>query len=161
MALTPLQNQIQEVLKSLGERTRFSEAILAKKIREQCKIEGKKKAGIALLDLEKAASFLEETENIYFSFMLNSANDLIVEKTETPRLLEGEARQRRLKSEKSMSLITNSDLGEAAEKKGRGASKNAARNSQPNHPNRMSRHPHPSRTERESLNINSNFEDWE
>ena len=155
MSLTPLQNQIQAVLKSIGERTRFSEAILAKKIREQCKIEGKKKAGIALLDLEKAASYLEETENIHFSFMLNSANDLLVEKTDTARLLAGEARQRRLKSEKSMSLFTNSDLGADNGKK------NAAQNSQPNHPNRMSRHPHPSRTERKSLNINSNFEDWE
>ena len=161
MSLTPLQNQIQAVLKSIGERTRFSEAILAKKIREHCKIEGKKKAGIALLDLEKAVSFLEETENIHFSFMLNSANDLIVEKTETPRLLEGEARQRRLKSEKSMSLFTNSDLGENGGKMGKSASKRAAQNAQPNHPNRISRHPHPSRTERKSLNINSNFEDWE
>ena len=161
MSLTPLQNQIQVVLKSIGERTRFSEAILAKKIREQCKIEGKKKAGIALLDLEKAASFLAETENTHFSFMLNSANDLIVEKTETPRLLEGDARQRRLKSEKSMSLITNSDVGETGGKKRPSVSKNTARNTQPNHPNRISRHPHPSRTERKSLNINSNFEDWE
>jgi len=161
MSLTPLQIQIQAVLKSIGERTRFSEAILAKKIREQCKIEGKKKAGIALLDLEKAASFLAETENTHFSFMLNSANDLLVEKAETSRLLEGDSRQRRLKSEKSMSLLTNSDLGETAGKKGHGVSKNAAQNSQQSHPNRMSRHPHPSRTERESLNINSNFEDWE
>ena len=161
MSLKPLQIRIQAVLKSIGERTRFSEAILAKKIREQCKIEGKKKAGIALLDLEKAASFLEETENTHFSFMLNSANDLIVEKTETPRLLEGDARQRRLKSEKSMSLITNSDVGETGGKKRPSVSKNTARNTQPNHPNRISRHPHPSRTERKSLNINSNFEDWE
>ena len=161
MSLTPLQNQIQEVLKSIGERTRFSEAILAKKIREQCKIEGKKKAGIALLDLEKAASFLEETENTHFSFMLNSANDLLVEKAETSRLLEGDSRQRRLKSEKSMSLITNSDLGETGGKKGLFGTKSDTRNSQPSHPNRMSRHPHPSRTERKSLNINSNFEDWE
>ncbi len=165
MSLTPLQNQIQAVLKSIGERTRFSEAILAKKIREQCKIEGKKKAGIALLDLEKAASFIEETENTHFSFMLNSANDLLVEKTETPRLLEGEARQRRLKSEKSMSLFTNSDLGADSRgksgKKGLGATKNTAQNPQPNHPNHISRHPHPSRTERKSLNINSNFEDWD
>lgn len=161
MSLTPLQIQIQAVLKSIGERTRFSEAILAKKIREQCKIEGKKKAGIALLDLEKAASFLAETENTHFSFMLNSANDLLVEKAEMSRLLEGDSRQRRLKSEKSMSLFTNSDLGETAGKKGHGVSKKAAQNSQPSHPNRISRHPHPSRTERESLNINSNFEDWE
>ncbi len=161
MSLTPLQNQIQAALKNIGERTRFSEAILAKKIREQCKIEGKKKAGIALLDLEKAASYLEETENIHFSFMLNSANDLLVEKTETSRLLEGEARQRRLKSEKSMSLFTNSDLGETGGKKGLFGTKSATRNSQPSHTNRTSRHPHPSRTERKSLNINSNFEDWE
>ena len=163
MSLTPLQNQIQAVLKSIGERTRFSEAILAKKIREQCKIEGKKKAGIALLDLEKAASFLAETENTHFSFMLNSANDLLVEKAETSRLLEGDSRQRRLKSEKSMSLITNSDLGASknAARKGLFGTKNTARNTQPNHPNRISRHPHPSRTERKSLNINSNFENWE
>ena len=155
MSLTPLQSQIQAALKSIGERTRFSEAILAKKIREQCKIEGKKKAGIALLDLEKAASFLEETENIHFSFMLNSANDLLVEKTETSRLLEGEARQRRLKSEKSMSLFTNSDLGADNGKK------SARQDVRSNHPNRTSRNSRPARTERKSLNINSNFEDWE
>ena len=155
MSLTPLQSQIQAALKSIGERTRFSEAILAKKIREQCKIEGKKKAGIALLDLEKAASFLEETENIHFSFMLNSANDLLVEKTETSRLLEGEARQRRLKSEKSMSLFTNSDLGADCGKK------SARHDVRSNHTNRTSRNARPARTERKSLNINSNFEDWE
>ncbi|MBO4509239.1 MAG: hypothetical protein J5747_11465 [Spirochaetaceae bacterium] len=155
MSLTPLQSQIQAALKNIGERTRFSEAILAKKIREQCKIEGKKKAGIALLDLEKAASFLEETENIHFSFMLNSANDLLVEKTETSRLLEGEARQRRLKSEKSMSLFTNSDLGTDSGKK------SARQDVRSNHTNRTSRNSRPARTERKSLNINSNFEDWE
>ena len=155
MSLTPLQSQIQAALKNIGERTRFSEAILAKKIREQCKIEGKKKAGIALLDLEKAASYLEETENIHFSFMLNSANDLLVEKTETSRLLEGEARQRRLKSEKSMSLFTNSDLGADSGKK------SARQDVRSNHTNRTSRNSRPARTERKSLNINSNFEDWE
>ncbi|MBO4706050.1 MAG: hypothetical protein J5647_09980 [Spirochaetaceae bacterium] len=155
MSLTPLQSQIQATLKSIGERTRFSEAILAKKIREQCKIEGKKKAGIALLDLEKAASFLEETENIHFSFMLNSANDLLVEKTETSRLLEGEARQRRLKSEKSMSLFTNSDLDADSGKK------SDRQDMRSNHTNRTSRNARPARTERKSLNINSNFEDWE
>ncbi len=155
MSLTPLQNQIQAALKNIGERTRFSEAILAKKIREQCKIEGKKKAGIALLDLEKAASYLEKTENIHFSFMLNSANDLLVEKTETSRLLEGEARQRRLKSEKSMSLFTNSDLGADNGKK------SARQDVRSNHTNRTSRNSRPARTERKSLNINSNFEDWE
>lgn len=162
MTLTPLQNQIQAVLKSIGERTRFSEAILAKKIREQSKIEGKKKAGIALLDLEKAAAFLEETENIHFSFMLNSANDLLVEKTETSRLLEGEARQRRLKSEKSMSLFTNSDFTKQDVRSN--LANRTSRDSRATHNTRATRGSHtlrPARTERKSLNINSNFEDWE
>ena len=71
MSLTLLQSQIQAALKSIGERTRFSEAILAKKIREQCKIEGKKKAGIALLDLEKAASLMRHKKIVDCRNLLN------------------------------------------------------------------------------------------
>lgn len=138
MTLTPLQNEIQQALIKLGDRSRFSEAILAKTIREKCKIEGKKKAGIALADLEKAAAFLEETTGAYYSFMLNSANDLLIEKTENKRQLEGEARQRRLKSEKAMSIFTNSDVTGKTKK------------------------PKPqTRTVRKSINIHSNFEDLE
>lgn len=138
MTLTPLQNEIQQALIKLGDRSRFSEAILAKTIREKCKIEGKKKAGIALADLEKAAAFLEETTGAHYSFMLNSANDLLIEKTENKRLLEGEARQRRLKSEKAMSIFTNSDVTGKTKK------------------------PKPqTRTVRKSINIHSNFEDLE
>lgn len=138
MTLTPLQNEIQQALIKLGDRSRFSEAILAKTIREKCKIEGKKKAGIALADLEKAASFLEETTGAHYSFMLNSANDLLIEKTENKRLFEGEARQRRLKSEKAMSIFTNLDVTGKTKK------------------------PKPqTRTVRKSINIHSNFEDLE
>ena len=155
MGLTAIQDEIQKVLFKLGEHSRFSEAVLAKKIREECKLEGKKKAGIALADIEAAAAFLEETQGFHYSFMLNSANDLLVEKTETSRLLEGEARQRRLKSEKSMSLFTNSDLSADSGKK------SAKQDMRSNHTNRTSRNSRPARTERKSLNINSNFEDWE
>ena len=139
MTLTPLQNEIQQALTKLGDRSRFSEAILAKTIREKCKIDGKKKAGITLVDLEKAAAFLEETTGAHYSFMLNSANDLLIEKTENTRLLEGETRQRRLKSEKAMTIFTNSDL-----------TKKDGRKQKPQ-----------ARTIRKSLNIHSDFEDWE
>ena len=138
MTLTPLQNEIQLALTKLGDRSRFSEAILAKTIREKCKIEGKKKAGITLADLEKAAAFLEETTGAQYSFMLNSANDLLIEKTENKRLLEGEVRQRRLKSEKAMSVFTNSDVTEKNKK------------SKPQ-----------ARTVRKAINIYSDFEDLE
>ena len=145
MALTPLQNEIQAALIKLGDHSRFSEAILAKTIREKCKVEGKKKAGIALVDLEKAVAFLEETTGAHYSFMLNSNNDLLIEKTENIRFLEGEVRQRRLKSEKSMSIFTNSDVNkkEDAQKKSKSKQKPQAR------------------TVRKSININSNFEEWE
>ena len=139
MTLTPLQNEIQQALTKLGDRSRFSEAILAKAIREKCKIDGKKKAGITLVDLEKAAAFLEETSGAHYSFMLNSANDLLIEKTEGTRLLEGEARQRRLKSEKAMTIFTNSDL---TKKDGKKQKLQA-------------------RTIRKSINVHSDFEDWE
>lgn len=139
MTLTLLQNKIQSALIKLGDHSRFSETILAKKIREECKLNGKKKAGIALADLEKAALFLEEQTGAHYSFMLNSANDILIEKTETTRLLQGDARQRRLKSEKSMSLFSNSDVA---------VNLNSNKKATPK-----------PRTERKSININSNFED--
>ncbi|MCR4953081.1 MAG: hypothetical protein K6A43_03305 [Treponema sp.] len=147
--LTSLQNEIQKALVALGDRARFSEAILAKKIRENCKIEGKKKAGISLVDLEQAAEFLEESEDAHYSFMLNSANDLLIEKTETSRFLEGEVRQRRLKSEKSMSIFTNNDLTKSSSDGDGGKGKLKQKQKSKN------------RMERKSININSDFEDFE
>jgi len=139
MELNPIQNEIQKALVALGQHARFSEAILAKKIRENAKIEGKKKAGIALADLEKALDYLSENNLGNYSLMLNSANDLLLEKTEISRPLEKEVHQRRLKSERSMSLLTNGDL----------------RSKKTSKPKTLNK------TERKHININSNFEEEE
>ncbi len=144
MNLSKIQNEIQKALVKMGDRSRFSEAVLAKKIREECHVAGKKKAGLALLDLEKAAQFLEEEQGFYYSFMLNSANDLLIEKSEESRFLEGENRTRRIKSERSMSLFTDSDVSLNSESK-------KERSKQIKKP----------RTERKSINLQSDFEDLE
>ena len=58
MALTQIQEEIARALNELsgkeGSKARITEALLAKKIRELNKLESKKKAGIALADLEAA-----------------------------------------------------------------------------------------------------------
>ena len=138
--LSRVQEEIKKALESQSEKSRFSEAVLAKKIRENTKLEGKKKAGIGLADLEKAVLALEE-EGIYFSIIMNSANDLILEKTEKAKALEKDARQRRLKSEKSMSILTDADFKNGSGKSGEGRPK--------------------IRTERKKINIYSDFEDEE
>lgn len=145
MGLTAIQDEIQKVLFKLGEHSRFSEAVLAKKIREECKIEGKKKAGIALADIEAAAAFLEETQGLHYSFILNSANDILIEKTEETRFLAGEPRQRRLKSEKSRQVFTSFDV----------TAKCAAK------PNRRGAAFPKKRTERKSIPLTGDFSDWE
>ncbi|WP_191017987.1 hypothetical protein [Treponema zioleckii] len=144
MNLNRIQTEIQKALVKLGERSRFSEAVLAKKIREEIGIDGKKKAGIALLDLEKAAEFLEESEGFHYSFMLNSANDLLIEKTCESRFLEGESRSRRLKSERAMSLFTDGDIEKSTSKKSLHSKKSKNL-----------------RTERKSIQLQSDFEDFE
>ena len=145
MGLTAIQDEIQKVLFKLGEHSRFSEAVLAKKIREECKLEGKKKAGIALADIEAAAAFLEETQRLHYSFILNSANDILIEKTEETRFLAGEPRQRRLKSEKSRQVFTSFDV----------TAKCAAK------PNRRGAAFPKKRTERKSIPLTGDFSDWE
>ncbi len=145
MGLTAIQDEIQKVLFKLGEHSRFSEAVLAKKIREECKLEGKKKAGIALADIEAAAAFLEETQGLHYSFILNSANDILIEKTEETRFLAGEPRQRRLKSEKSRQVFTSFDV----------TAKCAAK------PNRRGAAFPKKRTERKSIPLTGDFSDWE
>ena len=144
MNLNKIQTEIEKALVKLGERSRFSEAVLAKKIREEIGIDGKKKAGIALLDLEKAAEFLEESEGFHYSFMLNSANDLLIEKTFESRFLEGESRSRRLKSERAMSLFTDGDIEKSTSKKSLHSKKSKNL-----------------RTERKSIQLQSDFEDFE
>lgn len=109
--LSPIQLEILNALEALGEKARYSEAVLAKKIREKSGIEGKKKAGIGLLDLEKAIEYQESNGLGFYAVIMNSANDLLIEKTAESRPLQPEARQRRIKSEKSISIFTNADLG--------------------------------------------------
>ena len=145
MGLTAIQNEIQKALIKFGEHSRFSEAVLAKKIREECKLEGKKKAGIALADIEAAAAFLEETQGFHYSFMLNSANEILIEKTEESRFLAGETRQRRLKSEKSKPVFTSFDV----------TAKPAAK------PNRHGAASPKKRTERKSIPLTEDFSAWE
>lgn len=127
MALSPVQNEIKKALICLVEHSRFSENVLAKKIRENAKIEGKKKAGISLADLEKAIAELEEENHIHYSLMMNSANDILIESSENSRPLEGEVRQRRLKSEKSMEIFTDSDIKSVHSGKAKGKVKRSKR----------------------------------
>jgi len=108
--VTPIQNAVAQALKSLSERSSFTEAILAKKIREENRINTGKKAGIAMADLEAAVTFLAESEQIFFSLRLNSANDILILKSDTTELLNEETRHRRHASEKSMQVLSNHDL---------------------------------------------------
>lgn len=137
-SLNQIQNEILKALIQLGNKSTYSEFILAKKIRENAKIEGKKKAGIGLSDLEKVLSVIEETEQIYYSLHLNSANDILIEKSTISTPLSSDARKRRQSSEKSMEIFTNSDFT---------SKKNQSKGKQKQ------------RSERKHINIYSNFED--
>lgn len=116
-SLTLIQQEIVKALVALGEKARYSEAILAKKIRDTAKIDGKKKAGIGIQDLEKAIDYLEQEEGLHYALMLNSANDLLIEKSQVSKPLEQEVHSRRLKSEKSMSIFTSADLNARKQEK--------------------------------------------
>lgn len=58
--LTPIQKEIVTALEHLKGKSLITEAILAKKIRENAKIQGKNKAGICLKDLETCIEYLAE-----------------------------------------------------------------------------------------------------
>lgn len=136
-SLNLIQTEILKALESLSGKALFTEAIVAKKIRENCKLSGNKKAGIALLDIEKALVCLSE-KNIFYSVHVNSANDLLFKKSENIQQIDSDARKRRLTSEKSMSILSSSDIKTLSNKNSKKQKK---------------------RTERTSININSNFED--
>lgn len=139
-SLTPIQNEILKALQQLGDKTRYPETILAKKIRENAKLDSKKKAVISLNDLEKVLSILEE-ENIFYAVHLNSANDLLLEKSDSSVPLSADAHHRRQTAEKSMTIFTDRDLKNSGSKnKG---SKDAKR------------------SDRKKINIHSNFEDMD
>ena len=108
--LTPIQKEIVLALEQLKEKSLITEAILAKKIRENSKIQGKNKAGLCLKDLELCLEHLSQNNQLNFALHLNSANDILIKKEENLKLLESDAKKRRQSSEKSISVLTNSDL---------------------------------------------------
>lgn len=108
--ITPIQKEIVLALEQLKEKSLITEAILAKKIRENAKIQGKNKAGLCLKDLEICLEHLSQNNQLNFALHLNSANDILIKKEENLKLLESDAKKRRQSSEKSISVLTNSDL---------------------------------------------------
>ena len=108
--LTPIQKEIVLALEQLKEKSLITEAILAKKISENAKIQGKNKAGLCLKDLELCLEHLSQNNQLNFALHLNSANDILIKKEENFKLLESDAKKRRQSSEKSISVLTNSDL---------------------------------------------------
>lgn len=144
---THIQLEIQKAILQLSEKTSYTEFILAKKIRENINLTGKKKAGIALADLEAAISLLEQTSDLHFSLHVNSANDILIEKTSESVPLTAEARKRRLASEKSMSVFSNGDVSQNNSKDKKSANKKS--------PGKIKR------TSSQKINVNSNFEEWE
>lgn len=120
--LTPIQKEIATALEQLKEKSLITEAILAKKVRENAKIQGKNKAGICLKDLEVCLEYLAENNQLQYALHLNSANDILIKKEDEWKLLESDAKKRRQSSEKSIPILTNGDLrgknsgGKAAKK---------------------------------------------
>lgn len=139
--MTPIQIEIEKALEQLSEKSTFTEAILAKKIRENNKIDGKKKAGISLNDLLPAVSALQEKQ-IFYSIHITSVNEILLKKENAVTELELEAKRRRQRSEKSMTIITSGDLKTGGAKSGNGK--------------KVQKH-----SDRKSIRVNADFEDWE
>ena len=112
--LTPIQKEIATALEQMNEKSLITEANLAKKVRENAKISGKNKAGICLKDLEVCIEYLGENNQLPYALHLNSANDILIKKEESWKLLDGDAKKRRQSSEKSISVLTNGDLHKKA-----------------------------------------------
>ena len=113
--LTPIQKEIVTALEQMKEKSLITEAVLAKKVRENAKIQGKNKAGICLNDLEVCIEYLAENNQLQFALHLNSANDILIKKDNEWKLLESDGQSRLLKkrrqsSEKSISVLTSGDL---------------------------------------------------
>ena len=140
--MTLIQNELIKALEAMGERNRFTDAQLAKKLREIAKIDGKNKAVIALADLTFAIESIAESGKI-FSITVTSANDLVIERTETFKEITLENKQRRQRHEKSCSIFTSSDLNQSSDK---------------NRNINLKKKKSTKRTVREKLDVNS---DWE
>lgn len=140
--MTLIQNELIKALDAMGERNRFTDAQLAKKLREIANIDGKNKAVIALADLTFAIESIAESGKI-FSITVTSANDLVIEQTETFKEITLENKQRRQRHEKSCSIFTSSDLNQSSDK-----SRNI----------NLKKKKSTKRTVRENLDVNSQWE---
>ena len=126
--LSVIQTEIAKALEQLKNKALVTEADLAKKIRLNTKFEGKPKAGISLNDIENAICFLQETQGVFYSIHCNIANDLFFKKEDSPKELDGTFRQRRLKSERNMTILTSNDFkSKNTEKKNKKSSKKVKR----------------------------------
>ena len=112
--LTPIQKEIVTALEQMKEKSLITESNLAKKVRENAKISSKNKAGICLKDLEVCIEYLGENNGLPYALHLNSANDILIKKEDSWKLLDGDAKKRRQSSEKSISVLTNGDLRQKA-----------------------------------------------
>ena len=112
--LTPIQKEIVTALEQMKERSLITEANLAKKVRENAKISGKNKAGICLKDLEVCIEYLGENKELPYALHLNSANDILIKKVDSWKLLAGDAKKCRQSSERAISVLTNGDLRQKA-----------------------------------------------
>ncbi len=144
--MTPIQTEISNTLIALKDKSRFTDAVLAKKLRELAGIIGKNKATVALADLMAATSYLE-AQDIIYSITVTASNTLILERTDSIKELPLDQIQRRQRSEKSQVLFTTSDLKHKASKS------DSKKKSHGSHDN--------TRTVRKSLNINKDYEEWE
>lgn len=112
--LTPIQKEIVTALEQMKEKSLITEANLAKKVRENAKISSKNKAGICLKDLEVCIEYLGENKELPYALHLNSANDILIKKVDSWKLLDGDAKKRRQTSERAISVLTNGDLRQKA-----------------------------------------------
>ena len=141
--MNQIQQEIAKALVQLSEKALITEAVAAKKIRENLKFDGKPKAGLCFSDIEAAVFYIEENNNLHYSVHLNSANDILIKQSDAASGLDAEARKRRLASEKSMSVLTNGDVKAALSGNASGSK------------------PYKKRTEKKRLNVNKNYDDWD
>ena len=132
--LNQIQKEILKALEQHAEKSLCTEAFIAKTVRDNIKIEGKNKAGLSLMDIEKVVEVLGN-KGTFYSVHINSANDILVKKDSETKLTDADSKHRRLASEKSMSVLSNKDLSQTKKSKGKPKNK-------------------PNRTESKKLNVN-------
>lgn len=109
ISLNPIQKEIQKAIEMHKEKALCTEAIIAKKIRDNLHLDGKNKAGLSMNDVEQALAALS-VKDLFYSIHLNSANDLLLKKDSKTKYLDQDARRRRLACEKSMVILSNGDV---------------------------------------------------